>query len=74
VRRLGGTKTIPLNVRVISATNRNLRAEVKSGEFREDLYYRVAGVVSTCRAARPPRLTSCSWPKTFWQRVSRHVA
>jgi len=44
VRRLGGSKTIPLNVRVISATNRNLRAEVKSGEFREDLYYRVAGV------------------------------
>jgi transcriptional regulator with PAS, ATPase and Fis domain len=44
LRRLGGSKTIPLNVRVISATNRNLRAEVKSGGFREDLYYRVAGV------------------------------
>jgi transcriptional regulator with PAS, ATPase and Fis domain len=44
VRRLGGTKTIPLSVRVISATNRNLGAEVKRGKFREDLYYRVAGV------------------------------
>ncbi len=43
VRRLGGTKTIPLDVRLISATNRNLRAEVKRGEFRQDLYYRVAG-------------------------------
>jgi transcriptional regulator with PAS, ATPase and Fis domain len=43
VRRLGGTKTLPLNVRLISATNRNLRAEVKRGEFRQDLYYRVAG-------------------------------
>ena len=43
VRRLGGSKTIPVNVRLISATNRNLRAEVKRGEFRQDLYYRVAG-------------------------------
>jgi transcriptional regulator with GAF, ATPase, and Fis domain len=43
VRRLGGSKTIPLDVRLISATNRNLRSEVKRGEFRQDLYYRVAG-------------------------------
>jgi transcriptional regulator with GAF, ATPase, and Fis domain len=43
VRRLGGSKTIPLNVRLIAATNRNLRSEVKRGEFRQDLYYRVAG-------------------------------
>ena len=43
VRRLGGSKTIPLDVRLIVATNRNLRAEVKRGEFRQDLYYRVAG-------------------------------
>jgi transcriptional regulator with PAS, ATPase and Fis domain len=43
VRRVGGSKTIALDVRLISATNRNLRAEVKRGEFRQDLYYRVAG-------------------------------
>ncbi|HEX2874703.1 MAG TPA: sigma 54-interacting transcriptional regulator [Polyangiaceae bacterium] len=43
VRRLGGSKTIPVDVRLISATNRNLRAQVKRGEFRQDLYYRVAG-------------------------------
>ena len=43
IRRVGGSKTIPVNVRLISATNRNLRAEVKRGEFRQDLYYRVAG-------------------------------
>ncbi|HXK18582.1 MAG TPA: sigma 54-interacting transcriptional regulator, partial [Polyangiaceae bacterium] len=43
VRRLGSSKTIPLNVRLIAATNRNLRAEVKRGEFRQDLYYRLAG-------------------------------
>jgi transcriptional regulator with PAS, ATPase and Fis domain len=43
IRRVGGSKTIPLDVRLVSATNRNLRAEVKRGEFRQDLYYRVAG-------------------------------
>jgi transcriptional regulator with GAF, ATPase, and Fis domain len=43
LRRLGGTKTIPIDVRLISATNRNLRAEVRRQTFREDLYFRVAG-------------------------------
>jgi len=43
LRRLGGTKTIAVDVRLISATNRNLRAEVKRQTFREDLYFRVAG-------------------------------
>jgi transcriptional regulator with GAF, ATPase, and Fis domain len=43
VRRVGGSKPIPVDVRLIAATNRNLRAEVKSGNFREDLYFRVAG-------------------------------
>jgi transcriptional regulator with GAF, ATPase, and Fis domain len=43
VKRLGGTKAIPIDVRLISATNRNLRSEVKNGAFRQDLYYRVAG-------------------------------
>jgi transcriptional regulator with GAF, ATPase, and Fis domain len=43
VRRLGAAKTIPLDVRLIAATNRNLRSEVKRGEFRQDLYYRLAG-------------------------------
>ena len=43
VRRIGGTRTIPIDVRLICATNRNLRAEVARGSFREDLYFRVAG-------------------------------
>jgi two-component system response regulator GlrR len=43
VRRVGGSKPIPVDVRLIAATNRNLRAEVKCGNFREDLYFRVAG-------------------------------
>jgi DNA-binding NtrC family response regulator len=41
IERLGGTQSIPVDVRVISATHRNLRAEIRSGKFREDLFYRL---------------------------------
>ncbi len=40
-RRLGGLKDIQLNVRVIAATNRNLREQVAGGHFRQDLYFRL---------------------------------
>jgi two-component system response regulator AtoC len=40
-RRLGGTKLITVDVRIIAATNRNLEEAVKQGDFREDLYYRL---------------------------------
>ena len=41
VERVGGSKKIKLNVRVVSATNANLEEQVKRGLFREDLYYRL---------------------------------
>jgi formate hydrogenlyase transcriptional activator len=40
--RVGGTKTIRVDVRIIAATNRNLRAEIQQGNFREDLWYRLS--------------------------------
>jgi len=42
IRRIGSTRTQPVNVRVIAATHRNLAAEVSAGRFRADLFYRLA--------------------------------
>ncbi len=47
VVRLGGDEAIKVNFRVIAATNRNLTEEVRAGNFREDLYYRLALFVIT---------------------------
>ena len=41
IRRVGGTKTIPVDIRIISATNKNLEEAIKQGSFRDDLFYRL---------------------------------
>ena len=51
VVRVGGSQAIPVNIRLICATNRNLEQLVREGRFREDLYYRI----NTVHIALPPR-------------------
>ena len=41
ITRLGGTEAIPINARIVAATNKNLEQMVKDGSFREDLFYRL---------------------------------
>ncbi len=47
---LGGTRAVPVDVRIVCATHRNLRAMIEQGTFREDLYYRINGLVVTLPA------------------------
>jgi len=42
ITRVGGDKSIPVNVRVIAATNKNLQKEIENGNFREDLFHRLS--------------------------------
>ncbi len=50
IRRVGGKETIPVDVRIIATTNRDLSAEVRAGRFRSDLFYRL----NVVRMALPP--------------------
>jgi len=64
VERLGGRKTINLDVRVIATSNRNLKEAVSNGDFREDLYYRLNVFPLTWEFSPSARskLQAYNWP------------
>lgn len=47
ITRVGGEKEIPVDVRILAATNKNLKEEIEKGRFREDLYHRISVIVIT---------------------------
>ena len=51
-QRIGESKTIKVDVRVVAATNANLKEKIETGEFREDLYYRLKGMIVDLPALR----------------------
>jgi transcriptional regulator with PAS, ATPase and Fis domain len=59
-QRLGSTRTLKANVRVIAATNRDLRTAIQRGAFREDLYYRLNVRRAAAAAAPAPRRHSAA--------------
>jgi transcriptional regulator with PAS, ATPase and Fis domain len=70
-QRLGGTRLLKANIRVIAATNRDLRKAVERGEFREDLFYRlgVFDILIPPLRARPADIVPLS--ETFLQEIGR---
>ena len=72
--RLGGTKTLKVDVRVIAATNQDLRAALEQGTFREDLYYRLNVVPISIPPLREHKEDIPYLVDHFWARLARESA
>ena len=78
IMRIGGTKVTTVDVRIIAATNKNLKEEVEKGKFREDLYYRLNVFTISMIPLRERKEISPSWRAVSsirsagpWERKSR---
>jgi DNA-binding NtrC family response regulator len=67
IERLGGTQSIPVDVRVISATHRNLTLAIRDGKFREDLFYRLRVVTVELPALRAHKEDIAALAEAFLQ-------
>lgn len=73
IMRIGDNKLIPIDVRVIAATNRNLEQYVKDGKFREDLYYRLNILELNLIPMRDRREDISCFVETFTQKFCRKL-
>jgi DNA-binding NtrC family response regulator len=71
VRRVGETQAIDVDIRVIAATHRDLRAMVRAGQFREDLYYRLAVVATHVPPLRERKADIPALVTWFAERMGR---
>ena len=71
IMRVGGDKRIPVNVRVIAATNRDLRAMVNDGTFREDLFYRLSVIQIELPALRERGKDPLLLAESFLDRMAK---
>lgn len=74
VLRVGGNKTIDIDVRVISATNKNLFEMVEKGEFREDLYYRLNVLPLRLPALRDRREDILPLLESFFTKMNANIS
>ena len=70
IERLGSTESIPIDVRVVASTNRDLDSEVRAGRFRADLYYRINVVLIQLPPLRDRREDIPLLAKTFLHKIS----
>jgi DNA-binding NtrC family response regulator len=70
-QRLGGTRLVKANIRVIAATNRDLRKAVERGDFREDLFYRLGVFDIQIPPLRDRRSDIVPLSETFLQEIGR---
>ena len=77
IQRVGGEEVLRVDVRVIAATNRDLKAEIKGGRFREDLYYRLNVVTLAVPALRERRedipLLAQHFLDSFAEKNRKHI-
>ncbi len=77
IQRVGGEEVLRVDVRVIAATNRDLKAEIKGGRFREDLYYRLNVVALAVPALRERRedipLLAQHFLDSFAEKNRKHI-
>ena len=73
VRRVGGVASRPLDARFVAATNRDLQADVASGRFRRDLFFRIAGATITVPPLRERKEEIAPLARLFAEQASAQV-